>query len=243
MTSRLCTSNNCERPVQSRGMCTTHYSNWYRENSKRTRECAWCGESFTTARTDTKFCGMSCGGKYANSIARTSEGWAAYQIQVQADKKPAPIPVPVEIIRANHLAARSELRASYEEGRWDDFIAELYLRSMITDGCWVWQGTQKTPTKSLSPYPVVKWRKQSRQVHRMSLEARLRAPLGTQQSHHVCANTLCVNPWHLQPATQVQNIAEMKARCSYEARIAELEEALSEMAPDHELLNRIRYGA
>jgi len=75
MTTRLCTSNNCERPVQSRGMCTTHYSNWYRENAKQSRQCDWCGETFTTARTDTRFCGMSCGGKYANSLSMESEGW------------------------------------------------------------------------------------------------------------------------------------------------------------------------
>lgn len=68
------------------------------------------------------------------------------------------------------------------------------------------------------------------------------SPLGTQQSHHVCANTMCVNPEHLQAATHVENIAEMKARRSYEARIAELEAALMDIDPEHPLLDRVAYG-
>lgn len=68
------------------------------------------------------------------------------------------------------------------------------------------------------------------------LEAKLDAPLGTQAAHHVCANSKCINPEHLVPATNAANIAEMKARASYIARIDELEAALAQIAPSHELL-------
>jgi hypothetical protein len=50
---------------------------------------------------------------------------------------------------------------------------------------------------------------------------------------------MCVNPSHLQAATHVENIAEMKARKSYEARIAELEQALMLLEPLHPLLMQI----
>ena len=73
----------------------------------------------------------------------------------------------------------------------------------------------------------------------MSLEAKHEAPLGSQAAHHICANTKCVNPEHLQPVTHRDNIAEMLARHSYLKRIAELEEAIKELAPNHEVLNRV----
>ncbi|MFL0711662.1 MAG: hypothetical protein ACJLS2_02465 [Microcella pacifica] len=80
-------------------------------------------------------------------------------------------------------------------------------------------------------------------MHRLACEARYQKPLGTQQAHHTCANTLCVNPDHMQAATHAENIAEMKARASYEARIEELENALEAMDPQHPLLDRVSYGA
>ena len=41
--------------------------------------------------------------------------------------------------------------------------------------------------------------------------------------------------------TAAENVAEMRARRSYLARIQELEDALREVAPDHEILNRISH--
>ena len=76
-------------------------------------------------------------------------------------------------------------------------------------------------------------------MHRLSLEAKYGAPLGSQAAHHVCANTRCVNPEHLQPVTHRDNTAEMMARRAYVDRIAELEEVIKELAPDHEVLNRV----
>lgn len=82
--------------------------------------------------------------------------------------------------------------------------------------------------------------KQSHQAHRLMLQAQHDgAPLGVQAAHHRCANTMCINPDHLQPVTHRENIAEMLARRSYLNRITELEEALAALAPDHPVLNRI----
>ena len=138
---------------------------------------------------------------------------------------------------------RSDLRAAYEESRWDDFIVAMYERCKETPGgCWEWQGQTRTPTKSASPYPVQRWAGKYFSMHSLACEAKYQKPLGTQQAHHTCANTLCVNPDHMQAATHVENIAEMKARKSYEARIAELEQALHGVDPHHPILDRIQYG-
>ena len=244
MNQRTCVTDGCDRAVQAKGMCTTHYSTWYRANRKKPRTCEWCDETFQTARPEEKFCSRSCAGKNANSHLADSPRWAEYQVRVQAAKLPTREPVSIDAIRANHKAARSNLRAAYEEARWDDFIAALYLRCVKTpEGCWEWQGAKSTPAKSASPYPLQKWSGKRHPVHRLALEAKHGAPLGTQQAHHTCANTMCVNPDHLQAATHVENIAEMKARRSYEARIAELERALELIDARHPLLKRIPYGA
>jgi hypothetical protein len=47
--------------------------------------------------------------------------------------------------------------------------------------------------------------------------------------HHRCGNRSCSNPDHLQMTTQLDNLAEMFAKRSYEARIAELEARIAEL--------------
>lgn len=64
-------------------------------------------------------------------------------------------------------------------------------------------------------------------------------PLGKQPAHHKCATTMCVNPMHLQPVTERDNIAEMLARNYMLNRIAELEAALAVHDPEHPLLREV----
>lgn len=54
--------------------------------------------------------------------------------------------------------------------------------------------------------------------------------------HHACANTLCLEPGHLQAVYPHENTAEMLERKHYKARIAALESALFELSPEHVLL-------
>ena len=56
------------------------------------------------------------------------------------------------------------------------------------------------------------------------------------QVHHKCANNLCVNPDHLELASNAENTLEMFARKDYEARIAVLEARVKELEAqiDHE---------
>ena len=244
MNQRTCVTDGCDRAVQAKGMCTTHYSTWYRANRKKPRTCEWCDETFQTARPEEKFCSRSCAGKNANSHLADSPRWAEYQVRVQAAKLPPRERVSIDAIRANHKAARSNLRAAYEEARWDDFIAALYLRCVKTpEGCWEWQGKKTRGGSGKAPYPTQVWSGKMHQVHRLAIEAKHGAALGTQQAHHTCANTMCVNPEHLQPVTHAENIAEMRARRSYEMRITELEHALRTVAPMHPALDRIQCGS
>lgn len=136
------------------------------------------------------------------------------------------------------FAQRGALSAALACGDHGGVVDAIRAKSTINeDGCWRWSGKL-----SKDGYPTVRVAGSSRMVHRLSLEAKLGRPLGSQQSHHVCANASCVNPDHLQPATYAENIAEMKARQSYVDRIRELEAALADVAPGHPLLDVADYA-
>ena len=138
---------------------------------------------------------------------------------------------------ANRLASksrRSALRAALEDRDFSVLVFELEKRSTITEtGCWLW------PTLNRKGYPITSC---SRRLHRAVIECKYGASLGSQQAHHKCANTACVNPNHLQPVTHRENIAEMMERQSLLSRIEELEQRLSQVAPNDPLLMVIPCG-
>ena len=125
---------------------------------------------------------------------------------------------------------KSALTLAAESGDFDTFT-RLLLKKVLVDenGCWVWPKVYKS-----RPYPAVMVA--GEQLHRAVVQVKHGKKLGSQHAHHVCANTYCVNPDHLQPVTHAENTAEMLARQSYLARIMELETALADLAPDHPLL-------
>lgn len=130
---------------------------------------------------------------------------------------------------------RSPVRKAIESGDHTLLISEIRKRAIHTEsGCWEWYGRLDK-----SGYPVANIAGKRIQMHRVVLESKHGAPLGSQAAHHTCANAACVNPDHLQPVTHRDNIAEMLARRSYTARINELEEALRSIDPTHPLLNVI----
>lgn len=224
-------------------MCSSHYSTWYRAKKKHTITCAYCGETKGVSRPHMQYCDALCKQRGLLQIARASEGMAKHKAALAAKPKPARKTKSSEELEALWKSQRSPLRAAYEDQDWLAVIESIKARSQITDnGCWEWQGQTSKAKKSSGCYPVVSWganKSKSYQVHRMSLEAKHGKPLGKQAAHHKCANTLCVNPKHLQPVTHAQNSAEMLARRYYESRIADLEQALSAAQPEHPLLNEI----
>lgn len=130
---------------------------------------------------------------------------------------------------------RGDLRRAVEE-RNLSALRDALLRRTRRDGeCWVWTGASK------DGYPLAKIGPTSRlaPVHRAVVEVAWRGDLGKQAAHHVCGNSLCVNPDHLQPVTARDNTAEMLARTYLLSRIADLEEALARYDAAHPLLREI----
>lgn len=68
-------------------------------------------------------------------------------------------------------------------------------------GCWEWTGAL-----TRGGYGRVVWKGSTALAHRVAYEL-LRAEIPeTLQIDHLCRNTKCVNPWHLEPVTALENI-------------------------------------
>lgn len=246
-----CKTDGCDRGSHSRGMCGPHYSSWYRANVKKhSHLCANCGEEFHTARTrqsesGRRFCSRDCSTSWNNEFASDRES-VTHEIECprcgdifehvgQGAPKYCGSECRDSALSDHYKGLRGPLRVAYEDGDAKEFIRLVGEKATVdSSGCWVWQGKL-----SKDRYPVATIGGKAVLIYRAVLEAKEGAPLGSQAAHHKCANSRCVNPDHLQPVTHRENAAEMLARGSLTARIRELEAALEEFDPEHELLKVI----
>lgn len=128
---------------------------------------------------------------------------------------------------------RSPIRAAYEAGDSQALVAAILADTQPTEsGCREWQRKVRK-----DGYASVGVAGRTVGVHRLMAEA-LHGDLHGEPVHHICANTRCVEPTHLQPISQRENAAEMLERKWYRSRIAELEAALEAYSSSHPLLTR-----
>lgn len=222
------------------------------QTKKYRRDCVRCGSPVVSRRPDTKYCSKTCGAHAALPALRA------------ADYKPPKQPQALTQCRwcnalhatgkayccrdclskgeeARYRTAMSPLRVAIADQQWEVVIEQLRLRTRRIEpsGCWNWTGRLNR-----NGYPVLRYgRGDGRKdfgVHRLMLEAKYAAPLGSQAAHHKCANSQCINPDHLQPVTHRDNTVEMLQRTSYIERIRELETALRQLDPNHALLGVIK---
>ena len=238
---KTCTMDGCHKPIQARGMCGPHYGTWYRQTKRKHRYvCGECGEKYWTGRKQQKsstFCSNRCQAKHrAKSLPKPIKTchWCSEEYRAKAAAtKYCSTQCKTQAAENRRAQTLSPIRRAYEAGDHAGVIEMLRQGSTHTpEGCWEWPVTK-------GGYAKVKWSNRSIGLHRLALEVKYGKPLGSQHAHHICANTKCVNPDHLQPVTERDNTAEMMARNSYLSRIKELELALAEISPGHELLNRI----
>lgn len=130
--------------------------------------------------------------------------------------------------RGGNALGISPLRRAYNARSYGDWRTALLERCSIDDaGCWNWSGAF-----GKDKYPKAS----GMALHRASLEMRLGRGLGVESAHHICANPRCVNPDHLQPISNRENVAEMMQRRYYIARIEELEAEVRRLDPASEVL-------
>ena len=133
--------------------------------------------------------------------------------------------------------ARRGLVSDEDKIKFEKWLREACEAEVKTPGvptrCWIF--------KQGRTYPRIMTRQGDVRhqvfLHRLVCEAEY-GPLGKEAAHHVCGNSMCVNPAHLIPVTQAANVAESLARNALTRRVAELESRLAEVSPNDPVLNR-----
>ena len=254
-----CKEDGCERKILARKMCSSHYGQWHRTEGgkERTYTCTGCGNEYTTRRKPQgsgRFCSVPCQQLWMRTDeevkARQVEGSQAYVSALNTYRRCANCGKEFLVAGTSVTCCSNQcsedrkrklaldrlppLRKAYEANDHKGILEAIEERANKTkSGCWEW------PHVNAYGYPIATIGGNRVLVHRLSLEAKHGASLGSQAAHHMCANARCANPEHLQPVTHRDNMAEMLARNSYLNRIAELEEAIKELAPNHEVLDRV----
>lgn len=89
-------------------------------------------------------------------------------------------------------------------------LQEKYTVDEVT-GCWVWHAAVSPgPPPGKWPYGIMQFNGKMQMAHRVSYQLH-RGPIAEgMQLDHLCRNTRCVNPAHLEPVTAKENIRRGK---------------------------------
>lgn len=98
----------------------------------------------------------------------------------------------------------------------------LLQRTHQAGDCRVW-------TKGKAKYGNVWHDDRAWKAHRLSYHLATGFDVRDVPMHHKCANTLCINPEHIEPASTADNTLEMNGRKAYEAQIRALEARVKEL--------------
>lgn len=103
-------------------------------------------------------------------------------------------------------------------------LEELLSWTERQGNCLVWIRADNKQGYGIAQHDGKSW-----MAHRLSYHLATGEEIGRQVIHHACANSMCINPEHLQLARHAENNLEMLARRDYEARIAALEAQVKEL--------------
>ena len=189
----------------------------------KSRTCGWCLDRYQARRSG--YCGTACAA--AARSRRSCDLVMASCIDCQQVSTRGRDCAPCRGKRS-----MSPMNRAIADRDTPTFLSLLKSGSSRTiSGCWVWPRTGRDGYARSGKVSG---------LHRVVVEATNGwQRLGAQPVHHLCATSACVNPDHLVPVTQAENIAEMLARRSYLDRIDQLEAALREARPDHPLLTTL----
>ena len=219
-------------------MCPTH---WARDRRERLgsphveRACVYCGDPLSRNRGAAVPLHRDCKDKVPLWVREGRKRHESRDPEVRAMRAGREVAI-LSLWQGPKACVdqRSDLRAGVEDGDYPLFLSAVRAKSVVSeDGCWEWSGRRN------GGYPCATIAGKRVSVHRLVLEMAMGKPLGVMESHHKCANSVCVNPDHLQMVTQYDNIAEMRARNSLEARVRELEAAVFVLDPENDVLNRV----
>lgn len=112
-------------------------------------------------------------------------------------------------VRNDHIVGKRVVSCgcwNHEAMSEPERIARFWEQVDKTSDCWIWRGPMKS-----TGYGQINWGKTEdgkkivRYAHRVSYELSV-GPIPTGLTlDHLCRNTVCVNPEHLEPVTQSEN--------------------------------------
>lgn len=234
--------------ARRRKICSKKCSNILYRRFNSECVCTVCGQRFIASRPGCTTCSNACKARKTMQTAGYKKLMEQRIVDAKARKArlallpPAPPkPEPTQAERYERwLHSLSPIRRAWVEHDRTAFFKYLRKDCCIDErGCWIWQ---RSFDKHGYAQVSLTASKGSDPLHRAVCEMKYGKPLGSQQAHHICGNSHCVNPDHIEPATAAQNVGEMLARTSYEQRINELTDELKRIDPNNEVLNRIAYG-
>lgn len=230
-----CEMQDCERPMSAAGLCSRHYDAARRAHKSKTQ----CAEQGCTKG---QFANGLCRPHHRRATAKTYElacaicGKTAIRREHDNNKGRA---TTCSATCSNALSLKkreyggfNRISRAVTDRDQETFLDLIKSRVQVTGSdCWEWQGFLEK-----SGYGNTRCNSKTWYVHRLVASMTHEDYDEALPVHHACANRKCCNPSHLHVVTPQENTAEMRERNHYLRRIAELEQALSALSPDHDLL-------
>lgn len=138
------------------------------------------------------------------------------------------------------MSRHGKLTSILTEDTIEDRFWKLVQKGETQDDCWLWLGpeTGKFAAAGKQGYGQLYWQGKKWMAHRLSYVL-LRGNISNEtQLDHLCRNRMCVNPDHLEPVTQRENIKRMHAYWALVKEIERLRELVISLGgnPDADLL-------
>lgn len=216
---------------------------WKRQKTQYTMNCAWCNKEHIAKNQTTAYCSITCGNlaRICKEEREQREAERIWNLRKRIARELNTLFLGIgqkaeeEALKVSPTyRLTSDISIAYVNNDFELMLHAVQSKSRVNEtGCWEWQGETR------SNYPVHTYKGKRLKMHRVMVEMKYGYPLGTQHSHHMCANSICVNPEHLQPVTHRENAAEMLARRSYTQAIKELKKIVAKYEPDAEILQEI----
>nr|DAT56966.1 MAG TPA: homing endonuclease [Caudoviricetes sp.] len=121
--------------------------------------------------------------------------------------------------------------------RTNESIEDRFYRQIVKekDGCWTFVGNGKGSGKGASlgrGYGQIYYKGQKQMAHRWSYEHFISPLNNGDQVDHLCRNTRCVNPDHLEAVSQYENMRRLRFAQVLNKKIERLENFIQSLGYD-----------